>query len=209
MFITIATIPIKGGGSKYIKAICITGAAANGLHRFLRASQRKGPRAFHPLHHSPALKVEGCRTVVTTQQVSPLSAAIACVVVGGPAAPPDVSHQLPTPLLHLFRLRWCQQCLDLLCETRQKEGKRLCGGPALNRSWWLAQSMWHKCENVELICPLLPILAMLSMSGKRSLTTCFSKLLPEVVSIKTSIGLEGDVALEINLIYIKKTSVKK
>lgn len=64
--------------------------------------------------HSPALEVEGCRAVVTAQQVSPLPAAIAGVVVGGPAAPPDVSHQLPTPLLHLLGLRGCQQCLDLL-----------------------------------------------------------------------------------------------
>lgn len=53
----------------------------------------------------PALEVEGCRTVVTAQQVSPLPTTIAGVVVGGPAAPPDVSHQLPTPLLYLLGLR--------------------------------------------------------------------------------------------------------
>lgn len=62
----------------------------------------------------PALEVEGCRTVVTAQQVSPLPATIAGVVVGGPAAPPDVSHQLPTPLLYLLGLRGRQQRLDLL-----------------------------------------------------------------------------------------------
>lgn len=52
--------------------------------------------------------------MVTAEQVSPLTAAIAGVVVGGPAAPPDVSHQLPTPLLDLLGLRGRQQCLDLL-----------------------------------------------------------------------------------------------
>ncbi len=52
--------------------------------------------------------------MVTAQQVSPFPAAVAGVVVGGPAAPPDVSHQLPTPLLQLLRLRGRQQSLDLL-----------------------------------------------------------------------------------------------
>lgn len=52
--------------------------------------------------------------MVTAEQVSPLTAAIAGVVVGGPAAPPDISHQLPTPLLDLLGLRGRQQCLDLL-----------------------------------------------------------------------------------------------
>lgn len=54
--------------------------------------------------------------MVAAEQVSPLPAAVAGVVVGGPAAPPDVSHQLPTALLHLLGLRRRQQCLDLLGE---------------------------------------------------------------------------------------------
>lgn len=62
----------------------------------------------------PALEVEGCRTVITAQQISSLPAAIAGVVVGGPAAPPDVPYQLPTPLVYLLGLRGSQQCLDLL-----------------------------------------------------------------------------------------------
>lgn len=65
--------------------------------------------------------------MVATKQVSPLSAAIAGVVVGGPAAPPDVSHQLPTPLLYFFGLRGGQQCLDLLF----KRGERAQNGCAV------------------------------------------------------------------------------
>lgn len=53
----------------------------------------------------PALQVEGGGTVVAAEEVSPLPAAVAGVVVGGSAAPPDVSHQLPAPLLHVFGLR--------------------------------------------------------------------------------------------------------
>lgn len=52
--------------------------------------------------------------MVAAEQVAPLPAAVAGVVVGGPAAPPDVSHQLPTALLHLLGLRRRQQRLDLL-----------------------------------------------------------------------------------------------
>lgn len=52
--------------------------------------------------------------MVAAEQVAPLPAAVAGVVVGGPAAPPDVSHQLPTALLHLLGLRRRQQGLDLL-----------------------------------------------------------------------------------------------
>lgn len=52
--------------------------------------------------------------MVAAQQIASLPAAVAGVVVGGPAAPPDVSHQLPTALFHLLGLRGRQQCLDLL-----------------------------------------------------------------------------------------------
>lgn len=71
-------------------------------------------RHAHIWSNLPALEVKSCRTVVTAQQVSPFTAAVAGVVVGGPAAPPDVSHQLPTPLLYFLGLRGRQQCLDLL-----------------------------------------------------------------------------------------------
>lgn len=59
--------------------------------------------------------------MVAAQQVASLPAAVAGVVVGGPAAPPDVSHQLPTALLHLLGLRGRQQGLDLLDEKESNE----------------------------------------------------------------------------------------
>lgn len=62
----------------------------------------------------PALEVEGRGTVITAQQIPSFTAAITSVVVGGPAAPPNVPHQLPTLLIHLFGLWGSQQCLDLL-----------------------------------------------------------------------------------------------
>lgn len=67
---------------------------------------------------SPALEVKGGGTVVAAQQIASLPAAIAGVMVGGPPAPPDVSHQLPTPFFHLFGLRRRQQGLDLLQTQR-------------------------------------------------------------------------------------------
>lgn len=70
--------------------------------------------SFVQITNLPALEVEGCGTVVAAQEVSPLPATIAGVMVGGPAAPPDVSHQLPTPLLDLLGFRGSQQCLDFL-----------------------------------------------------------------------------------------------
>lgn len=62
----------------------------------------------------PALEMEGGRAVVTTQEVSPFLAAIAAVVVGGPAASPRLLLGLATPLFRLIRLGGSQQSLDLL-----------------------------------------------------------------------------------------------
>lgn len=96
-----------------IRRIC--SRAANGLlPSCLPTPEESNPTPGPGSRHLPALEVEGCGTVVAAQQVSPLSAAVAGVVVGGPAAPPDVSHQLPTALLHLFGLWGRQQGLDLL-----------------------------------------------------------------------------------------------
>lgn len=66
--------------------------------------------------------------MVAAQQVAPLPAAVAGVVVGGPPAPPDVSHQLPTALLHLLGLRGCQQSLDLLRGGGEKGSERSFAG---------------------------------------------------------------------------------
>lgn len=108
-------------GKKPLKECCIWHhrQAANGRSKFpslARSTPFLSPcvRRCFCSRHSPALEVEGCRAVVAAQQVSPLAAAIAGVVVRGPAAPPDVSHQLPTPLLYLLGLRRRQQRLDLL-----------------------------------------------------------------------------------------------
>ena len=62
----------------------------------------------------PALEMEGGRAVVTAQEVPTFFAAIAAVVVGGPAASPGLLLRLPTPLFGLVRLGGSQQSLDLL-----------------------------------------------------------------------------------------------
>lgn len=62
----------------------------------------------------PALEVEGSRAVVTAQEITTFFAAIAAVVVGGPAASPGLLLRLPTPLFCLVRLGGSQQSLDLL-----------------------------------------------------------------------------------------------
>lgn len=62
----------------------------------------------------PALEMEGGRAVVTAQEVPTFLAAIAAVVVGGPAASPGLLLRLPTPLFGLVRLGGSQQSLDLL-----------------------------------------------------------------------------------------------
>lgn len=62
----------------------------------------------------PALEMEGGRAVVTAQEITTFFAAIAAVVVGGPAASPGLLLRLPTPLFCLVRLGGSQQSLDLL-----------------------------------------------------------------------------------------------
>lgn len=62
----------------------------------------------------PALEMEGGRAVIAAQEISTFLAAIAAVVVGGPAASPGLLLRLPTPLFCLVRLGGSQQSLDLL-----------------------------------------------------------------------------------------------
>lgn len=62
----------------------------------------------------PALEVEGGRAVIAAQEIPTFLAAIAAVVVGGPAASPGLLLRLPTPLFCLVRLGGSQQSLDLL-----------------------------------------------------------------------------------------------
>lgn len=69
---------------------------------------RRGPQTL------PALEMEGGRAVVTAQEIPTFFAAIAAVVVGGPAASPGLLLRLPTPLFCLVRLGGSQQSLDLL-----------------------------------------------------------------------------------------------
>lgn len=76
--------------------------------------------------------------MVAAEQVTPFPAAVAGVVVGGPAAPPDVSHQLPTALLHLLGLRRRQQRLDLLGKIIQMS----------LHVWWRAIKI-DTCGSVE------------------------------------------------------------
>lgn len=52
--------------------------------------------------------------MVTAQEIPTFFAAIAAVVVGGPAASPGLFFRLPTPLFCLVRLGGSQQSLDLL-----------------------------------------------------------------------------------------------
>lgn len=61
-----------------------------------------------------ALEVEGGRAVIAAQEIPTFLAAIAAVVVGGPAASPGLLLGLPTPLFCLVRLGGSQQSLDLL-----------------------------------------------------------------------------------------------
>lgn len=83
------------------------------LHAFM-CSQHVRSASSVQITNLPALEVEGCGTVVAAQQVSPLPTTIAGVMVGGPTAPTNVSHQLPTPLLDLLGFWRSQQCLDFL-----------------------------------------------------------------------------------------------
>lgn len=92
--------------------------------------------------------------MVTAQQVAPLPAAIAGVVVGGPAAPPDVSHQLPTALLYVLGLRGRQQCLDLLEKVVQLSSVR----PKLLYETEAVVFSWK-------ICSFVPLHAKLGESG--------------------------------------------
>jgi len=66
--------------------------------------------------------VEGRGAVVAAEQVPSLPAAVAGIVVGGPAAPPHVPHQrFATTPVHLLGLRGRQQRLDLLEEEKKKK----------------------------------------------------------------------------------------
>lgn len=80
-----------------------------GMYRVRSAKVlQRGPQAL------PALEVEGGRAVVAAQEIPTFLAAIAAVVVGGPAASPGLFLRLPTPFFCLVRLGGSQQSLDLL-----------------------------------------------------------------------------------------------
>lgn len=80
-----------------------------GMYRVRSAKVlQRGPQAL------PALEVEGGWAVVAAQEIPTFLAAIAAVVVGGPAASPGLFLRLPTPFFCLVRLGGSQQSLDLL-----------------------------------------------------------------------------------------------
>lgn len=60
--------------------------------------------------------MEGSGAVITTQQVPSFPAAVASIVIGGPAGSPGAPVRFPVPLLAILRLGRRQQSLDLLRE---------------------------------------------------------------------------------------------
>lgn len=92
----------------------------------------------------PALEMEGGRAVVAAQEIPAFFAAIAAVVVGGPAASPGLLLGLPTPLLGLIGLGGSQQSLDLL--HTQTNGVCAHGGG------------WRAWPSHKPLCPLLSFL---------------------------------------------------
>lgn len=63
--------------------------------------------------------MESSGAVVTAQQVSSLPAAVAGVVIGGPAASPGAPVRFP-PLVPVLRFGRCQESLNFLNERFRK-----------------------------------------------------------------------------------------
>lgn len=65
--------------------------------------------------------MEGSGAVITTQQVPSFPAAVAGIVIGGPAGSPGAPVWFLGSLLSIFRLGRSQQSLDLLKEGSERD----------------------------------------------------------------------------------------
>lgn len=76
--------------------------------------------------------MESSGAVVAAQEVSSFPAAVAGVVIGGPAGSPGAPVRLPAPLFSILGFGRCQKSLDLLREIQKVISEHL-HAPGISR----------------------------------------------------------------------------
>lgn len=85
--------------------------------------------------------MESSGAVVAAQEVSSFPAAVAGVVIGGPAGSPGAPVRFPTPLFSILRFGRCQKSLDLLREIQKVISEHL-HAPGIITSTALSSHCW-------------------------------------------------------------------